>query len=399
MNITIITELLPWPLNSGGAQGQFNMIDQLRKLHHITLIFQENGYNKLSAKRILEEKWPDVKILAFPYWRQLCHPQFLLDKIERAFKLKFTPKSQRFLVQRILKPYGVCYSSQFLRFVNRVIKENNTDIIQVEFYPCLHLVNFLPSDIKKVFVHHELRFVRNDRMTKPLQLMPKEEELKKNVKETELGDLNKYDAIITVTRQDQDYLLREGITKPIYSSPSAIQTTPQPYQEWNGKLSFVGGYFHSPNQEGIDWYLKEVVPFLGEDSPILEIIGKGWPDDYKSPHCFPKGFVSCLSDVISGSIMIVPILSGSGMRMKILEAMAMSLPIVTTTVGVEGIKLTHNESCIIADTPEEFSNAIREIASNPELHRRLGVKANEVFRQRYSVEKLSSVRNDIYKAL
>lgn len=97
--------------------------------------------------------------------------------------------------------------------------------------------------------------------------------------------------------------------------------------------------------------------------------------------------------------MIVPILSGSGMRMKILEAMAMSLPIVTTTVGVEGIKLTHNESCIIADTPEEFSNAIREIASNPELHRRLGVKANEVFRQHYSVEKLSSVRNDIYKAL
>ena len=174
MNITIITEVLPWPLNSGGAQAQFNMINKLRKLHHFTLIFLENGQNKISYMKELQEKWPEVKIVCFPMWRQLLYPKFFIEKIKRAFGVFFTPESVRFKVERIMKPYGVGYSRDFIKFVNKIIKDEHTDVIQVEFYNCLHIGNYLPADIKKIFIHHELRYVRILRLTSPFELTKKE---------------------------------------------------------------------------------------------------------------------------------------------------------------------------------------------------------------------------------
>jgi glycosyltransferase involved in cell wall biosynthesis len=108
------------------------------------------------------------------------------------------------------------------------------------------------------------------------------------------------------------------------------------------------------------------------------------------------GFVPNLPEAIHGSIMIVPILSGSGMRMKIIEAMALSMPIITTSVGVEGIKLIDKESCLIADEPKDFAEAINYLVSHPEICQSLGERANNVFRQYYSIEVLSGIRNKVY---
>lgn len=397
MNITIITEVLPWPLNSGGAQGQYNMIEQLRKEHHFTLIFMENGQNKSLYMKELQAKWPEVKIVGFPLWRQLLYLPFFKDKAERALKLKFIPENTRFKVQRILQPYGMSFSRDFTHFVNQIIRQEHTDLIEVDFFTCLHIINFLPPDIKKVFIHHELRYIRNIRMTQSMQLTKRELRKMEDLKTQEITDLKKYDAIVTVTEQDKEYLLKEGIKTPIYVSPSAVQTLPCSYKSWNGRLSYVGGYNHVPNQEGIDWYIANVLPIMGKKAPILDIVGKKWPEKYSSQYINLTGFVEHLPDVIHGSIMIVPLRTGSGMRMKIIEAMAMSMPIITTSIGVEGIELIPNESCIVADTPQDFAQAIQFLADNPNKCQQLGINAHQVFLKNYSVERLSAIRNGIYK--
>jgi glycosyltransferase involved in cell wall biosynthesis len=97
--------------------------------------------------------------------------------------------------------------------------------------------------------------------------------------------------------------------------------------------------------------------------------------------------------------MIVPILSGSGMRMKILEAAAMSLPMVTTTVGVEGLDFVDGESCIVADTPEGYAKAIIRLSEDHDFRRMLGENANKVFEQKYSVSKLVENRDRIYNEI
>ena len=84
------------------------------------------------------------------------------------------------------------------------------------------------------------------------------------------------------------------------------------------------------------------------------------------------------------------------MRMKILEAAAMSLPIITTTVGVEGLYFKHQESCIIADTPEEFVSAIKLLSENPELRKKIGTNACKVYSEKYSKQALAKLRDSIY---
>ena len=131
----------------------------------------------------------------------------------------------------------------------------------------------------------------------------------------------------------------------------------------------------------------------------FNIIGAGWPNQIKSPDNILKvrslGFVENIADTISGSIMCVPILTGSGMRMKILEAAVMNVPFITTTVGVEGLDFKNEKACLIADTPESFANALETLMTDCEKCRLLTMNASNVFSELYSVEAVAMRRESI----
>jgi glycosyltransferase involved in cell wall biosynthesis len=402
MNITIITSTFPYPLKSGGAQAQYNFIDSLRHQHHISIICPENGKNTRAACSALSLLWPDVKLHLYSYPAQLTHFPFLWDKMVRATKLKIKADNERFRVERALKPYGYNLSKRFLAFVNKHIREHQTDLIEVDFYPYLSIVNYLPKDIKHVFVQHEIRYVRNQRLLAPLQLTTTEQQYFEFLKQQELENLNKYDHVITLTDTDKRIMQEDGVTTPISVSPAAVNSPLLPFEGWNGKLTFIGGYNHIPNQEGIEWFLEKVLPLLQQDSiKGIEVVGSGWPQHYNSIH--PKvhftGFADNLAKAVHGSLLIVPILTGSGMRMKILDAAAMGVPFVTTSVGVEGLMFKDGESCVIADTPNTFAQAINMLVANTEKMGTLAANAQQIFKQHYSIEVLAKVRNAIYQSI
>lgn len=399
MNITIITSSLPYPLRSGGAQAQYNFIDQLRKLHHIAVIFPINGKNRTDALSHLQIIWPEVTFHPYSYLRQLSHRAFLVDKVIRALKLKICPDNERFKVERALKPYGYYFTKDFISFVNNVIDNHHSDIVQVDFYPYQHIINFLPSKVRKIFVQHEIRYVRNQRLLADLTLTESEQAYSDQIRKMEIDDLNAYDQIIALTQTDKDAMVHDGVLTPIYVSPAAVNTPILPYREWNGTLTFVGGYSHIPNQEGIEWFAEKVLPNIDcSKIKAINIVGSGWPLKYHTLH--PKihflGFVERLQDVLQGSIVFVPILTGSGMRMKILDAAATGTPIVTTTVGVEGLHFQHGESCLVADTPDGFAAAINKLTTSSITMKMLAANAQAVFTQEYSVVALAKIRNSIY---
>lgn len=404
MNIVIITSLLPYPLISGGAQAVYNMVDSLRKRHNITIIFNEKQSNSLQSMRTLQQLWPEVTFKVYRYWRQLCDLRFFMAKIIRAFNLRFRATSERFRVERILSPYGIPDNSDFYAFVNEVIKEANADVVQVEFYPFLHIVKHLDTTAQKVFVHHELRYVRNERFLIEYKLTAQERALFETMKRQEICDLNMYDKIITLTDVDSKELQSQGVKIPIFVSPAAVNAMPQPYSYWDNTLTFLGGYAHVPNQEGLEWFLDKVVPLVEWsrwNGISLNVIGKGWPKDkYNLSVNGLKikfhGFVPRLEDVVSNSIMIVPILTGSGMRMKILEASAMSVPFITTSVGVEGLAFVDGVSCVKKDSVKDWVNSITCLLQSEAYRKKLAIGAHEVYIENYSAEALTRRREQVY---
>lgn len=403
MNIVILTIILPYPLNSGGAQAQYNMIDRLRFNHNITIVFPENGMNRASALEELKKRWPQVDFCPYRYIDQLTDPSFLISKAKRALKKTLIPKSKRFFVERILKPYGYSTDKRFVNFFNNIVKQKSADVVQIEFYPYLNFVHNLPDSVKKIFVHHEIRYIRNRRLLSDVKLEHHEDEYMTKMYKQEIDDLNCYDAVITLTEVDKKELSDNGVIAPIYVSPASINSDLSEYEQWNNKIIFLGGYGHTPNQEGLEWFIDKVVPLVNwEKYPDtdVQIIGGGWPEtiEKRTDRISIKrlGFVEDLASAAKNSIMIVPILSGSGMRMKILEAAAMGLPMLTTSVGVEGLDFENLKSCLISDTPEDFAKSLMEIMDSNELRRKLTTAARDKFIEKYSIDATARIRDSIY---
>lgn len=109
------------------------------------------------------------------------------------------------------------------------------------------------------------------------------------------------------------------------------------------------------------------------------------------------GFVPDLAAAVYGGILMVPIISGSGMRMKILDGAALSMPIITTSTGVEGLDFMDGESCLIANSGKEFAKGLMKLIRDENLRQQLANNANTVFVEKYSKETLANIRNNIYK--
>ena len=396
-NILVITAIFPYPLNSGGAQAQFGILDVLRKEHNLTIMFNQDRVNTLAKMRQLAELWPDVRFIPYMFRTQMLSPRFLFNILKRGFQTYFTPRSERFQIDRAIRSVSIHQSKRLERFIRNVIDRYDIDIVQTEFYPTIGLVSCLPDSVRKIYIQHEIHFIKNERLFNNLHLNKKEKKRYAESRQYEIAALNKYDVVVTLTQKDKELLEQNGVNTSIYVSPAAVLSKENPYLEFDGRLTFLGANSHIPNREGVAWWLDKVVPLLNSDNkPSLDLVGKGWSNMKSVIDIKAHGYIEDLSTVLRGSIMVVPILSGSGMRMKILEAAANSVPIITTSAGVEGLDFQNGVSCLIADSPQDFAAAIDSLVNDKALCRRLGESANNVYRAKYTAEILAQVRNELY---
>jgi glycosyltransferase involved in cell wall biosynthesis len=403
-SILIITSFLPYPIHSGGEQAQYNMIEALRKTYSIGIIFPMNRDNRAEDVEALSSLWPEVRLFPFPLISQYTHLPFLVQKAKRFLYKKSSRFHQVSLAKDVLDQTDFLTSKAYLNLINHAIAETKPDMIQVEFIQNLNIGGLLPHDIKKVFVHHEIGFVMADRMLKNVSLTHKQQHKKEQKKRQEIARLNQYDGVLTLTETDKDVLAKSGVKPPIYVSPAAVNTREKEYDGWNGQIVFVGGYHHRPNQEGMDWFLREVTPCVDWSKypqTQLKIVGLGWPTSYEGNfnglNVHLAGYVDDLSEHVSRTLMIVPLLTGSGMRMKILDASALSVPFVSTSVGAEGLNFSDGDTCMIADSASEFAQALVKLMEDHPLQEAMARKAHHLFKENYSLESLVERRKEIYK--
>ena len=160
-----------------------------------------------------------------------------------------------------------------------------------------------------------------------------------------------------------------------------------------------------PNQEGVKWFLHQVWPMVHERMPqwVLYLAGRRMPSELMNLDMEGVRVVGEVPDAMyfmaSKQINVVPLLSGSGIRVKIIEAMSLGKAVVTTTVGAEGIGCVDGRDVLIADTPEQFVAQLQRCADNPDFCRQLGDNASRLIAEQYGNEMLSRKLTDFYNDL
>ena len=424
MNLLYITTNVPWPLNSGGNQAFYMMADYIRHCHQLSILFKVRNSEEKKAVEVLKRKWDNVTFYvldessevyrksdrlleSLSWYDSLMYRMF--DFISHSVQRKMRRKIRKI---DFVKSNSTLYED--LDGINHVfcdyvyeISRKGFDAIQIEFYENLPFVYLLPRGVKKIFVHHEIRFVRNEI---ELSLFKKQSAAEKMLleqhKAREIAALDAYDTIITLTEKDKEKLAQYIPQDKIYVSPAitnAAEMKNLPFKPTNG-LAFVGSCAHFPNADAIIWYIEKVLPVLRQkckNIPCLNIIGN-WNQkmikgmDINEQEVKLTGFVPDLQKYLNGKISIVPIRIGSGMRMKILDSVAAGSPIVTTSVGCEGLPMINEKNCLIADTAEDFADAIIRMIQDKEMQQIFAQTAQNIEKGMLDNEVLQQKRCAIY---
>lgn len=409
-NLLFVLPFLPYPLVSGGHQAIFNGIDCVKDDFNIFIAYYVNWGFDDSAADEFRKRIPHATLLPMDTRRKA--PNFkarVIDKLQRmlaAEAKKCAPpdknaKYNLWLWSNRLQP------AKWQQFVWDVCENYHIDIAQVEMPWISSFILSLPDTVKKVYVHHELAFVKHG-----LELQNDPDNLYartcyKHTLASEINMLNHADHIITLSPVDKRKLEEQGVTTPISSSFAIVNTKAEltPYISDDRILTFVGPDDNIPNNVGLRWFLDNCWHTLKEKEPDyrLKVIGR-WSEENKQtilkdyPDVEFLGFVDSLYDTMKGSVMIVPITIGSGIRMKILEAASMGIPFVSTTVGAEGIPVKDGRDCFLTDDPNTFVADILKLQDNS-LKLQFVQNANLMVKEHYSAEALRKNRLEIYKQL
>lgn len=406
-NILFVLPFLPYPMVSGGHQALFNGIACIKDDYNIFIAYYCDGRNYHDEEEFLKCV-PNATLLPMDTsYRPISFKARFWNKVKRIASSKEAScypqdkngKYDLWLWARKPQP------AKWGQLVYDACQKYNIDIAQVEMPWIMSFILTLPDNVKKVFVHHELGFVKQ---ALELKNAPDNNIYARacylHTEATERGILNHADHIITLSPIDKRKLEDFGVTSPITSSFAIVNTKSEltPYISDKKILTFVGPDDNGANPVGLRWFLENCWNKLNGEYK-LKVIGR-WRESNKQTilRDFPEvefhGFVDSLFDTLKGTIMIVPITIGSGIRMKILEAASMGIPFVSTTVGAEGIPLRDGKDCFLADEPKVFVDDILKLQDKA-LRMKFIHNANQMVKDNFSFKALRDNRLSIYKKL
>ncbi len=397
MNILFICNKSPYPPKEGGSIAMYNLIVGLLKQNYNVMVLS------ISTPKLL------IRIDEIPdeFVKQTTFESGFIDTTPRltgAFKNIFTNKSYH--ISRFENP-------SFAEKIKNVLKQNKFDIIQLESLfvaPYLKLIRHY-SDARIVLRSHNIEHQIWERIAVSEKNLLKRIYLKiqaKRLKRYELTVLNSFDGIASITRTDGEYFRKNGCITPVKTIPFGIDKTAQDFSSVVREfpsLFFLGTLNWIPNTSGLRWFIDEVWNAISEVYPDLHFYIAGrhappWLRKLNKKGIFVLGEVEdALSFMSSKSVMVVPLFSGSGMRVKIIEGMYASDVIISTTLGAEGIDYTHEQNILIADTAYEFIKAIQHCIEDQNYCEKLGREARKLIDEKYLNDKIISKLIEFYKEI
>lgn len=382
MRILVLSKKFPFPLKEGEPIAITYLSRSLRRVGcEVSLLVLNTSKHYFNPARLPED---------YDHFKEIQTVE-VDNRITPwgAFKSLFSGKS--YILSRF-------YSDEYARKLAEVLKENEFEVVQLETVYLAHYIPVIRQYSHAIIamrahnVEHEIwqRFADNSPFfLKKWYLLLQN----KHLRRFELEKLREYDILVAITSRDLEVFRRLGFAGKGVVAPVGIDLDDYPpdFQCFTGKTSlcFIGALDWMPNQEGVLWFLDKVWKLLQKELPGIElhIAGKNTPEwlrKRQTGDVFFHGEVpSAISFVNRHPIMIAPLFSGSGIKIKVLEGMALGRVVITTPVGTEGIPARPGEHLLIAATPEQFYRHIVFCFRNQLFMREVSINARQFIRAHF----------------
>jgi glycosyltransferase involved in cell wall biosynthesis len=394
MNILQICSKPPFPPKDGGALAM-NILTQglLNAGHHVKVLTVNTS-----------KHFVDLHTVDIAYKQKTNYEAVFIDtsiKPLKALLSLFSPRSYN--IERF-------FSGEFEQTLIRILKEETFDIVHLETLYVSPYVDTIRkySSAKIVLRSQNVEFQIWERLATNTKNPLKKWYLKilaKRLRNYELSYLNNYDGIAAITNTDLETFKNLGCQIPLIHIPFGTDLslyTTNPEAAEFPSIFHIGAMDWRPNEEGIKWLVNEVWPMVHLQDPELKLhlAGRKMPDwllnlDEKGIHIAGE-VADAQQFILSKSIMLVPLFSGGGMRVKIIEGMALGKTIITTAIGAEGIDYTNEKDIIIANTKAEFVAAILKCTKYQDYSQALGKNARLLMETKYDNKLITKKLSDFY---
>lgn len=385
LKILFICNKSPWPASEGGPIAMNMLIEGLIDAGNQVKVLAVNS-NKYTVdpEKIPADYREKTKI-------ELVHIDLSIKPVD-AFANLFTGKSYH--VERFA-------TINFQKKLVEILQNNEFDIVQIETLYMSPYIEFIRqySNAKIILRAHNIEHLIWERITESSKNPLKKaylNHLSRTLKNYEIIILNKYDGIVPISEVDARFF-SESSKKPTLAIPFGIRTsdaTSVNNVAVENSIFHIGSMNWVPNEEGIKWFIYEAWPLIAKRLPAIKLYlaGRGMPDwliNLQIPNIKVLGEVPDAAEFIQSKLIsIAPLFSGSGIRIKIIESMALGKAVISTKIGAEGIHYTDGKNILIANTAEEFCKSIEYLFNNPSKAKEIGENARKLILEKHNSEKL-----------
>lgn len=382
----------PVPPNFGGALRVYNLIRQMTKHHEVTVVTFGNSETKAELCSHFDSNLKNVHVLKLPFYRKLKRFKQLISV--------FNNNSYSFIRT---------YHQEMQKLLDDILANNTFDIVQTEFP---HMASYkINSDAIKILDAHNVEYsilkYQWQHTSSPIRKFFYQKEFQKIYRE-EIAACKRQDVLLVTSANDKNTFDSHIPEIPKNVIPNGVDSSyfvPSTEKPEGHRLVFTGAMSYIPNSDGIIYFLDNIFPLITKAIPDtkLYVVGDMPPQKLRqraSDNVIITGYTYDVRPFVwKSSVYIVPLRMGSGTRLKVLEALAMKKPVVTTSIGCEGIDVQNNESAIIADEPQAFADAVIKLLKDQNQHNNLIENGYELMKQQYDWNVIGEKLNNVYSSL
>jgi glycosyltransferase involved in cell wall biosynthesis len=380
MQILVLDEWLPSMQNSGKSIRTFRLLAPLAKKHRITYLAHLDSAGQTENIRKMEEAGFEV----------ICVPRSRIYESIPSVLLGVIPS--------LFNPLPISvrrhFSADYVVTLQKLVRERTFDLVHIEWTHYAVYGQFIPLLPQFIGTHNVeyvswSRFIRANK--NPAKILLGLHESRK-MYFFEKRTYRKTDYLSAVSQEDARLIRREFGVGDICIIPNgvdigyydAVSNDPQP-----DRLVYCGSMDASINQDAVVWFIKEIFPLILQQKPAatFTVIGRlppRWILKFQNDRVTFTGSVPDVRQPLKkGMLEVVPLRVGGGSRLKILEAFAAKIPVVSTTLGAEGLEVVADRHIVLADTPTAFADRCVELLNRPEQRVQLTMNGRQLVDEKY----------------